>query len=173
MDLGSGEGFRHSAACLRRCGKLLELLGRDARDIGLSLQFDTRDREAALDLLQMDMRGGMNARRRMARLSQLRRKRHGEAACMGRPNQFLWVGSCAVGGARAPVIRAFKGPAAKFDLSFSFEQVSIPYGFGGSSGHRCHLPCVESSTLCKVRGAVSGRSSSRIPALAFRLTGLR
>ena len=66
LDLGAGERFRHRAVRLRRLGLLLEGRLVDARHTRLGRERDARNREAAVPLLDVHGRHGVDALRRVA-----------------------------------------------------------------------------------------------------------
>src|SRR6202022_761703 len=78
-------------ALLGRLGLLLELRLIDAWHVGVGFEVDAGDGEALADLVQGDLRRGMDPRRRVARAGQAVRQCHREAARVGRGNQFLGV----------------------------------------------------------------------------------
>jgi len=123
------EHLGHGAALFRLAGGILEGLGAGARNDGFDGQVDGRDGKAVVHLVQRDFGLGVQALGDHARFGQDVRQRHGEAAGMGRAQQFLGVGAGRVAEAGVETIGlVLERAALRGDRAFAGLQVARPGG---------------------------------------------
>ena len=104
------------------------------RDAGA--QLDALDREAVVDLVEVDGRVGLDALHVVAGLAQLAGEGHREAAGVRRRDQLLGVRAVALLEARLERVRALVGAAAHPHRPVALGQRAVPYGACGPLRHR-------------------------------------
>src|SRR5579871_6486151 len=90
-DVRSGQRARYGAGRLRLRREPFKRGLVDAADATDDVELDARDREARIELLEMHARAGLQILGRVARLAQLVRERHREAARVGSADQLFRV----------------------------------------------------------------------------------
>ena len=126
LNLRAGERDRNGTGFPRQFGLFLELFVINPGHVGFRLQFDCRDLESSAGSFKRHLRSGADAFRRVARLFQVERERHGKATGFRGAEQFLGVGAGSIFKARFERVGALKCAAPELHRALPLFEGAFP-----------------------------------------------